>query len=202
MDDKVGIDMLGSAIETTRLIIKDSVLDECEVLQAINESSDYIENWVGWKTPEDYAFKTLTEGNLPPGGDKKNFRAKTIYLKETYEAIGVIEAYCETKETLVIGWLFILPKYQKQGYAREATCQIFDEAKKQNFKKIELGVHLKNWPAIRFWYAMGFDRIVGIIGDDIYSEKTFASIILEKDLSPAYICSEGAVTNESAGESL
>lgn len=173
------------AVETRRLIIKDSVIEECAVLQLINESSDYIENWVGWKTPPDYAYKTLTEGNLPPGGEQKNFRAKTIYLKDTKEAIGVTELYCgyPTLETLVIGWLFIVPKHQKQGYAREAAEQIIQDAKKHQFKKVRLGVHLKNWPAIRFWHGVGFDRIARIMGDETHSENTFATIILEMDLN-------------------
>jgi len=38
--------------ETPRLFIRDSVLEECGKLQEINEASDYIEKWVGWKTPK------------------------------------------------------------------------------------------------------------------------------------------------------
>jgi GNAT superfamily N-acetyltransferase len=176
---------LGSEVgETERLIIKNSVMDECEKLQLINEASDYIEKWVGWKTPSDYAFITLTEGNLPPGGEKEYFKAKTIYLKQTNEIIGVLELYYgyPSKEVLCIGWLFILPLYQKMGYAQEVINYIFWEAKKENFSKIQLGVHLKNWPAIRFWHKVGFDKIIAIDGDDVHSENTFASIILQRNL--------------------
>lgn len=157
----MGEKAFSGVIETRRLMIKDSEMEECEILQAINEASDYIEKWVGWKTPPDYAYKTLTEGNLPPGGDQKNFRTKTVYLKNPHEAIGVIEAYCgyPTSETFIIGWLFIHPRYQKQGYAREAAQQIFQDAKNYGFKKIRLGVHLKNWPALRFWQVSNNGKI-------------------------------------------
>ncbi len=75
-----------------------------------------------------------------------------------------------------------MPSYQKDGYAKEALTYIFEEAKKVNYKKAELGVHLKTWPAIRFWHKLGFHTIVNIIGDEVHSESTFASIILEKNL--------------------
>ncbi len=170
--------------ETQRLLIKDAVMEECEKLQLVNEASDYIEKWVGWKTPSNYMFTTLTEGNLPPGGKKECFQVKSIYHKQTEEIIGVMEIYngYPSKEVLAIGWIFILPSYQKDGYAKEALNLIFEEAKKVNYKKVGLGVHLKNWPAIRFWHKLGFNTIVKIIGDEVHSESTFASIILEKNL--------------------
>lgn len=176
--------MLPKTGETQRLIIKDSVMEECEKLQEVNEASDYIEKWVGWKTPSDYVYTTLTQGNLPPEGKKERFQAKTIYQKDTGKIIGVIELYNGylSEDVLAIGWIFILPEYQKSGYAKEAMNLIFEEAKRADYKKLELGVHLKNWPAIRFWHKLGFDKIVKIDGDEVHSENTFASLILEKDL--------------------
>ena len=175
---------LTADIETDRLLLRASILAEADVLQAIGEASDYLEPWVGWKTPKDYAYKTLTEGNLPPGGTLENFRAKTICLRATKEAVGVLELYCglKTPETLLLGWLFILPEHQKRGYAREAIEALISEASKDGFGKIRLGVSLKNWPALRFWQALGFERFAGVLGDDAHSDKTFASAILERDL--------------------
>ncbi len=170
--------------ETARLLIKDSVLEECEKLQAVNEASDYLEKMVGWKTPANYALVTLTEGNLPPEGVKEQFYAKSIYLKQTNEMVGVLELYSgyPTHDTLFIGWLFILPQCQRAGYAKEVVNYICSEAKQVAFGKVRLGVHLKNWPALRFWHAMGFDKLMKIAGDEVYSETTFASAILEKTL--------------------
>ena len=171
--------------QTDRLIIRNSVLEECETLQLVNEASDYIETWVGWKTPSNYAFVTVTEGNLPPEGKKEQFYAKSICVKQTNEIIGALELYngYPTPEVLWIGWLFILPKYQRAGYAKEVVNYICAEAKQAGFEKVRLGVHLKNWPALRFWHAMGFDKIIKIAGDEVYSETTFASAVLEKTLN-------------------
>jgi hypothetical protein len=35
---------------------------------------------------------------------------------------------------------------------------------------------------LRFWYKAGFDKIVGVVGDEVINENTFASIILERNL--------------------
>jgi GNAT superfamily N-acetyltransferase len=178
------LDIISEKGETDRLLITDSNISECEALQKINESSDYIEQWVGWKTPSDYAIKLFTEGNLPPDGKKERFRAKSIYLKQTGDIIGVLEVYhgYPLEEILCIGWLFIHPDFQRKGYAKEVLEYIYNEAKKANYKKVRIGIVLKNWPAIRFWQKNGFCTIVDIVGDEIYSESTFASIILEKDI--------------------
>lgn len=175
------MELLPARGETDRLIIRDAVFDECEKLQTLNEASDYLEKWVGWKTPDDYALRTFAEGNLPPGGKKEFFRLKTICLKDTSEIVGTIELYhgYPTEDSLCIGWMFIHPAHQKHGYALEAFKYLAGEASKSNFNKIRLGVHLKNWPALRFWYKSGFDRIAGIIGDAEHSEVSNATMILE-----------------------
>lgn len=172
--------------ETSRLTISDSLIEECYKLQELNEASDYIEKWVGWKTPKDYVLKAMTEGNLPPGGKKELFKLMSIYLKGTGEIIGVTELYhgYPTIDALCIGWFFIHPKYQRQGYAREVFRYIAEEAEKSYFTKIRLGVHLKNWPALGFWYKVGFDRIADIVGDAEHGADTNAPIILEYGINP------------------
>lgn len=166
---------------TARLLVRDSLLEECEELQEINEASDYIEKWVGWKTPKDYVYKTMSEGNLPPEGKMEFFRLKSICLKDTAKIIGTAELYhgYPTEDSLCIGWLFIHPEFQKLGYAREVCRYIYDEAAKAGYSGIRLGVHLKNWPALRFWYKAGFNSIGGILGDEEHNEASNASIILE-----------------------
>jgi GNAT superfamily N-acetyltransferase len=170
--------------ETNRLLIKNSLISECKQLQKINEASDYIEQWVGWKTPEDYAFKTLTEGNLPPGGSRERFEAKSIYLKQTCDLIGVVELYhgYPEEEVLCVGWLFIDRNYQHNGYAKEILDYISTEARRMGYKKMRAGIALKNWPALRYWYKNGFNKIMDIVGDEEHTEKTFASVILERDV--------------------
>jgi len=71
-----------------------------------------------------------------------------------------------------------------QGYAREVFCYLAEEAEKSGFAKLRLGVHLKNWPALRFWHKVGFDRLVDIVGDAEHSEGTNATAILEYNINP------------------
>ena len=170
--------------ETERLIIKDSTMDECVALQQLNEISDYIADWVGWKTPPDYVYKCLTEGCLPPGGKKELFQSKSIYNKSNHQLIGFSELYhgYPEKDVYYIGWLFIHPDYQHNGYAQEFVDCIIGEAAKLGFTELRIGVHLKNWPALRFWTQLGFDKILGIGGDKEHSEKTFSTIILQRKL--------------------
>ena len=175
--------MLSPALgETERLIITDSIMDECVALQKLNEISDYIADWVGWKTPPNYVYKCLTEGYLPPGGKKEQFQSKSIYIKSTQQLIGFSELYYgyPAKDVFYIGWLFINPDYQNNGYAQEFVNYIIGEAAKLGFTESRIGVHLKNWPALRFWTQLGFDKILGIVGDKEYSEKTFSIIRLQK----------------------
>lgn len=170
--------------ETKRLIIKDSSMNECVALQQLNESSDYIADWVDWKTPPDYVYKCLTEGCLPPGGKKEQYLSKSIYIKNPFQLIGFSELYhgYPKNEVLYIGWLYIHHDHQHFGYAQEFVNYIIEEAAKLGFTESRIGVHLKNWPALRFWTQLGFDKILGIGGDKKHSEKTFSTISLQRYL--------------------
>lgn len=139
-------------------------MNECAALQQLNESSDYISDWVDWKTPPDYVYKCLTEGYLPPGGQKEKFRSKSIYIKNSHQLIGFHR------------------DHQHYGYAQEFVNYIIGEAAKLGFSESRIGVHLKNWPALRFWTQLGFDKILGIGGDKEHSEKTFSTIIFTRKL--------------------
>ncbi len=170
--------------ETERLTIKDSIMDECEALQQLNEASDYIADWVGEKVEPNYAYKCLTEGCLPPGGKKELYQAKSIYETSTGQLIGFSELYhgYPEEDVFYIAWLFIHPDHQHKGYAQEFVNDILNEALMNGFTEARLGVHLKNWPALGFWTQLGFDKILGIVGDKKHSEKTFSILRLQKKL--------------------
>ena len=174
--------LIPSQGETERLEIRNSTMDECIVLQQLNQVSDYIADWVGRRTEPDYVHKCLTDGALPPGGRKEFYQAKSIYLKNSGQLIGFSELYhgYPEKEVFYIGWLFIHPDYQHNGYAQEFIKYIVCEASKIGFTEARIGVHLKNWPALRFWTQLGFDKILGIVGDSEHSEKTFSVLRLQK----------------------
>lgn len=169
---------------TDRLIIKDSILQECEELQNVYNASAYMNKWTGDSCEPDYIYKHITEGDLPPNGLREYYKIKTVYKKETSEIVGLIEiyhGYPDTK-TFFIGFLFIHPEYQRKGYGHEIVEYACKMASGLNYPRAGIGVHLKNWPAIRFWTRCGFDHITRISGDEIHNENTFCVMRLEKTL--------------------
>lgn len=172
--------------ETKNLIISDSLVEECNDLQNICVRWDDKSIIEGSDFEADYIYKCITEGDLPPVPDatKENYRFKSIYLKENKNLIGFTDMYYgfPSVDTVWIS-LFIVDKdFRKKGYAQETVNYISKECTKIGYKKIGIGVHLKNWRGLRFWTKAGFDRVSGVFGDEIYSEKTFALIGLEKIL--------------------
>jgi ribosomal protein S18 acetylase RimI-like enzyme len=47
---------------------------------------------------------------------------------------------------------------------------------------MRLYAHLNNWPALRFWTRAGYDKIVMIAGDKVYSDEADAYVMLERSL--------------------
>ena len=173
--------------ETKNLNIMNATLAECAQLQRIAESWVEKRELEGENVPTNYIHKCLTNADLPPIPDARQeyFRLKSITLKDSGKQLGFIELYFgyPTKETIWIANLVLAKEYQKNGYGQEVIEYISKEASKAEFKKVGIGVYLKNWSALRFWTKSGFDQISGIYGDKVYSENTFALIGLEKNLS-------------------
>lgn len=167
--------------------ITDSIMNECYDLQNICES------WVDKKLLEDtefepnYIFNCLTKGDLPPipNASKSSYRLKSIHFKKTGELIGFTDHYYGYPkiDTVWISIFIIHEKFRNNGYAQEAIEIITKESKQLGFKKIGIGVHLKNWKALRFWVKAGFNKITEIKGDKLYSENTFAIVGLEKKIN-------------------
>jgi diamine N-acetyltransferase len=177
---------ISDSIETNRLIIADAKVDECDTLQRIGEG------WVDKVLVEGEPFESgyinncLAEGDLPPivNAKKQNYRLKSIFLKEKGVLIGFIDLYhgYPTDDTAWISLMVLDENFQGNGYAKEVMDCIAQECRKIGFKKIGIGVYLKNWRALRFWTKIGFDKITGITGDENFGENTFAIIKLEKIL--------------------
>lgn len=167
--------------------ISDSTLNECNNLQSICDS------WVDKKLIEgtefepNYIYNCLTNGDLPPipNASKSLYRLKSIYLKHTDELIGFTDLYFgyPANDTAWISIFMIHKKFRNKGYAQEAIAILSEECRLLGFKKIGIGVYLKNWRALRFWTKVGFNKITSISGDKDYSEKSFARIGLEKSLN-------------------
>jgi hypothetical protein len=58
-------------------------------------------------------------------------------------------------------------------------------ATRAGYQEIRAAVGLRNWPALRFWVALNYDRITKIVGDPEYREHAYADIELAKSLEDA-----------------
>ena len=178
---------------TSRLSVEDSTLAEATELQQVHDACAYIEAWTGALSDSQQAqsmLSALQGGDLPPGGSKEFFRLQSIRLKATSQLIGFADVYhgYPTGDIFWVGFLGIHPAYQSQGYGREAVQGLIEVvAGLKAYSAIRLGVALKNWPALRFWTAAGFNRVVEIRGDKMYSDSSFAFLYLERRLKVARI---------------
>jgi diamine N-acetyltransferase len=181
------IKLLPDHWETSRLTVGDGRMLDLPELQAAYQACAYIESWTGLSSESgDPIRSALVDGDLPPGGSKEFFRLQSVRSKETGRLVGFLEMYhgYPTAEVFWVGLLVIPPEFQKNGYGRELTDGLKEMLRNLGgYRVIRLGVALKNWPAIRFWVQVGFDRIITVNGDDLYSDKTFAFLVLESSLA-------------------
>ncbi|QOR34972.1 GNAT family N-acetyltransferase [Clostridium sp. 'deep sea'] len=166
-----------------RLSYKIAGINDCEILTNIAYSwSDYkLMGGQGFKP--NYIYKCVTEGDLPPieGASKDNYTIKVIIDEDSNKIIGYYDYYMgyPNEHTLWIGMMIIAKKYRKAGYGKECFNNIIKEAKEKGAQRIGLAVYLKNWPALNFWFKQGFSKIIGIYGDQEYSESNYSTIALQ-----------------------
>ncbi len=177
---------ISKLIETNNLIIKDAVMDECDQLQYI--CSTWTDKLLleGDEFEENYIFKCLTDGDLPPVEDasKERYCLKSIYSKENNSIVGFIDVYhgYPNLQTLWISIFVLNRDIQSNGFGQQVIKALTKDAVGTNYNKIGLAVHLKNWKALRFWTKAGFDKITGIYGDKDFGQATYALIGLEKNI--------------------
>jgi ribosomal protein S18 acetylase RimI-like enzyme len=161
-----------------------SVMQECETLQQI------CDNWIekqeieGYIFENDYIYKCLTSGDLPPvaKANKDSYQLISVYSTETNELVGFTDIYYGYPDDLTawISILIIAKEHRNKGFAQEVISLLSNRCKNEGFKKLGIGVYLNNWRALRFWTKAGFNTITGIKGEKDYSTDGFARIMLEK----------------------
>lgn len=177
---------ISKLIETNNIIIKDATMDECDQLQCICSSWADKLLLEGEDFEEDYIFKCLTYGDLPPdeNASKEKYCLKSVHLKGSNNIIGFFDIYhgYPNLQTIWIS-IFVLDKeIQNKGVGQEVIDALVKDAAETNYNKIGLAVQLKNWKALRFWTKVGFDKITGIYGDKDFGQDTYALIGLDKQI--------------------
>ncbi len=171
-------------IETPHLQIRNAEVSDLSALETLCTKWTDKELVEGHSFSKDYIDDTFNHKDLPPieNASKEAHKLKTITLKNSGEIVGFIELYHGYRhdQMLWFGMFLMDPSHQKQGYGGEVIQGITREAAEKNYTHMGIGVYLKNWKSLRFWYQNGFNKIIGIYGDKEYSQETFALMGLEK----------------------
>lgn len=169
---------------TDRLLIRKAKLNDIDRLNRICESWRNKSKLEGAEFPEDYIENCIEKGDLPP---MVNAEITNYYFMVMQNSDGNIVGFFDLyhgypdQDTLWIGIFLIEEKRQGKSYGSETIKSICDECEKAGWKSIGLGVHLKNWKALRFWNKHGFNKILGIFGDKDYSEHHYSVIGLKHE---------------------
>jgi ribosomal protein S18 acetylase RimI-like enzyme len=170
---------------TNRLLIREAVSEDIAELERICVAWDNKLLLEGENFPENYIKDCITKGDLPPvsNADLSNYAFRVLQENDG-RIIGFFDVYhgYPDDKTAWISTFLIDKEIQGRSYGKEVVESIYGQCKKAGWKSIGLGVHLKNWIALRFWTKNGFNIITGIYGDKEYSESAFSIIALKKEL--------------------
>lgn len=174
-------DYVPSQYTTERLSIRDSKLEDEKDLDIVNMSCAYLEKFTGIKHESDYINEVLNKGDLPPKGKNEFYKVKTIIEKKSNTIIGFLEYYLgyPNQNTVWISTFYIKKDKQQNGYGKETIDSMKEYFENSTFIKVAIGVHLKNWVALRFWVRCEFKHIYDIFGDREFGIDKYATIALE-----------------------
>jgi ribosomal protein S18 acetylase RimI-like enzyme len=167
--------------KTKRCLIREAQeLDFNEIASILTDNLDALKSQGREIQLESLVRSLLRHDDLPPNGHPSNETTTIIANKSTREAIGVFSFYrgYPTDKTIYIGSLFLFKKYQRQGFGREIIEDFKNRIREAGYGEIRVAIALKNWSALRFWVALGFNRIAKISGDKNCSDTTYANIEL------------------------
>jgi diamine N-acetyltransferase len=177
--------LIPNSWNTEKYRISNTYENEVPLLQEIQNSCFYINSWD--KQIEDTVLTNTIIEKMQKANESLNNKKEIIVLQtiktiDSDEIYGFIECYHGYPDDgyFCISDLEILPKYQNSGCGSNIVQKLLSIVESLGYKHIYIATGLKNWPAIRFWYKNGFDKIINVIGDRIYSEKAFSTIVLEK----------------------
>lgn len=130
----------------------------------------------------DFFERTIKKPGLPPNGTIDSARRFSIRDKRSGDYIGWLGVYYgfPRKGCLWISEFFFAPTSQGHGYGQELAWDLIQKTKqRKSFDAIQLGVFLKNWPALRFWSQIGFNKMVRFGGDKEYGPDKNCTVALE-----------------------
>ena len=153
-------------IETSRLLIRDYLIDDCERVHLYGSLPDFsqYELW-GPNSIED--TRSFVSGAIEKSKESPRFIYDlAVCLKENQLQIGGCRLGRETDASYIgsLGWA-INPDFQNKGYATEAAHALIDFG----FKKLDLSViyatcDVRNTPSYKVMEKLGMKRVGFIKG--------------------------------------
>ncbi len=179
------MDKLTEKWQIDDMYVKKAELSDCAKLHSICKSWTNKRVLEGEDFPNDYIEKCISDGDLPPipNADISNYMLMVIKNKDGNIAgfFDIYQGYPQ-KDCVWISIFVIDDKYKKNGIGRQVVSSIIENCRNKGWKHLGVGVHLKNWSALRFWNNNGFSRIHRICGDKEFGIDSFSVIALIKDL--------------------
>lgn len=170
--------------QTQSLTIENCSQEYKESIKEAYMSCSYMGEYTGESLCEQDIDNIMNNPELPPGGSREFTGFKLIREVDSQSVIGGIEYYTgyDDSSTLWIGLMFIHKNFQTKGFGSEVIKAFTELARSGGFKRIGLGVYLKNWQGLRFWIREGFNQIRDMHGDRVFGQDKFALLSLYKQL--------------------
>lgn len=168
---------------TDRTFVKNVHAGDVETLTSLfNSNSDIAELDPTFAPTDSNEVRALIEESVSSASEGRGFRMQAIRLRDSRTLIGYFHLR-EAKPRLdIVGMtiFFITPEYRSSGFGREVVDGLIGQLTADTVNNfVWARVFLKNIPALRFWTARGFTRIVEHNGEHIHVDGNHASVILE-----------------------
>lgn len=166
------------------LILEPASTDDLDVLNAIHQQERQHFSTFEPKTP----FSTPQEnlegrpGSLPPGGVPENlYLLNCRYQGEIVGYLSYYEGY-PTSKTVYVGCLYLLEKARHNHLGSRVCKLVFAFFQRRGFSSVRIGVSLKNWPGLAFWFGQGFFTLTKVAVSASFSAEGYGCIELENKL--------------------
>ena len=158
-------------------------------LDEVREDISYIGKW-GSRSGGEY-HRSIEDCfhigfDLPSGASQQDYQVMAVEIPQTGKVIGYMGLCPDYPEegSLWISIIALKTEFHGMGIGREVISGLEENIDGAHFKALRAAVDLKNWPGLRFFQNLGFDRIEAVQGDETYADYKFAKVILVKNLLP------------------
>lgn len=152
---------------TKRMLIRPATPEDAQDLSDIYWDCSFVGDIIGMPN-SDADLKALLEGSdLPPQGSAEFNYLTVLRELEGGKRVGLAQFYTAWPEpgSVCLGLFLLHSECRGLGYGMEFIEAFTEECKRQNYKRIYIGVALRNQNALKFWVKAGFKCIDKVVCD-------------------------------------